>query len=151
MANRRERRGGKRDKHGTLPSPADRQQLEATAQKLAGLIGGVMDPQGVHFFLALGTFGPGWATWVSNGDREANIQMLRETASRLETRSDVPPGVRPDPDPQLVRFSTRKVNETPSHTTLTVFANSANCGNLTLRNEEARALVELLYTEQPVS
>ena len=140
----------KRDRYGSLPSTKDREELEGLAEHIGRLVGALVDPAGIHFFLIVSQEDPTWATWVANADRESSVQLLRETASRLEHRSDVPPGVRPDDEPNLVRFTTQKVSETPVHTRLSIFANGAKCGELTLRTDEASALVDLLYREQPI-
>lgn len=41
-------------------------------------------------------------------------------------------------------FHLRTDAVTPSHTTLTIFANGGNCGYLTLRNNEAEAFISCL-------
>lgn len=139
-----------RDRHGELPTPKDREQLEGLAQALAQKIGGIMDPTGIHFLLILASEDPSWSTYVANGDREGCIQLLRETASRLEDRSDVPPGVRGPDDARLVRFSTRVEQRNGNRVRLQIFADSELVGILRLQPKHVEALTELLYREQEV-
>jgi hypothetical protein len=128
-----------------------REKLEGIAQTLAQRIGSATDEAGVHFFLILSSENPSWSTYVSNSEREGSVQLLRETASRLEHWSDVPPGVRGDDEPRLVRFSTRIEHRNRDRVRLQVFADSELVGVLRLKPEHAAAISELLYREQEVT
>ncbi len=78
---------------------ADLLRLEATAQRVAGLIGPVFDRFGAGFALLGFEFGEdGWATWVSNAQREDMIIHLRKMADVLERGEDMPAQRPGDPE-----------------------------------------------------
>ena len=141
----------RRDQYGSIPSPADREKLEGVAQHLAQLIGALMDPEDVSFFLILAKEEPSWSTYVANADRESSVQLLRETASRLEHRSDVPPGERGDDEPSVWRF-TALIKETlpDGRLRMGIAINSTEVGELVVSAAEGAALTDLLYREQEV-
>lgn len=76
-------------------TPQQRASLERIAQQMAQRIGGAIDGTPlsgrVGFCLILMTWEPGFATWVSNGQRADAIKMLREMADALEARQDSSP------------------------------------------------------------
>ena len=73
-------------------------ELEAKARSIGKRIGGAL-PAGVGFCLVLFEFGPGGhLTYVSNGDRESTVNMLKELQVTLALRQDQPPGAPAAPD-----------------------------------------------------
>ncbi len=68
------------------------EQLEATAQGIAQIVGPLFDAAGAGFALIGFTFGEGgWSTWVSNAERADMVRALREMADHLEANTDIPP------------------------------------------------------------
>ena len=59
-------------------------EMERSAREIGGLVGGAV-PEGVGFALHLWSIGEGgWATFVSNVDRDDHINALRELIAKHE-------------------------------------------------------------------
>lgn len=60
---------------------------EASAQRVGRLIGNSL-PSGWGFVLIMGTYEPGYATYVSNLERDGAVKMIRELADKIESGKD---------------------------------------------------------------
>lgn len=71
------------------------QAMEAKTREIARVIGPAFDQFGALFALLTFTEGAGgFASYVSNADRDDMIRALREMADKLERGEDMPP-IRP--------------------------------------------------------
>ena len=69
----------------------ERASIEETARNIGRQIGGVL-PSHVKFALILSTVGDGgWATYLSNAQRDGVISLLREMADKIEQEAMTPP------------------------------------------------------------
>jgi hypothetical protein len=72
---------------------AELAELEARARKLAHAIGNGL-PKGVGFVVWLFEFGKdGWATYVSNAQRDDMIKALEELLTKLRTLGEIRPPI----------------------------------------------------------
>lgn len=66
--------------------PTDLATMEEKAREIGRIIGGML-PKDIGFTFQLFTFGEGgWATYISNCDRQDMIRALKELIARLESK-----------------------------------------------------------------
>lgn len=104
---------------------------------------------GITFCLILSS--KDFSTYIANAEREPMIQVLRETASRVEAEMTTKPGFALHKDQSRVRFTCEidKDLEGPEgqRTALRVMLDGESCGVLFVHPDRVATLVNLIYRE----
>ncbi len=136
----------------------ERVDVEKQVQEVGQIIGAALDSSMGEeaLFCLIVTREPSFSTYISNAERSDMVQLLRETASRVERNMDSAPGAHLRDEQPKVRFTGEilrgKDYKMPEGmASVGIRVDGKRCGVLVLDDGVADQFIDLLYHEQPTN